>query len=315
MIRKMAEAEINLDEIESLTRVYGAINKLRGDQIRHELEKRGMRAIGNKQVISRQLKAYFKKKHAHQHEQPRTPRRDCDIIIVIDVEATCDTGEDTFPHEIIELPAVAIERSSGDVLGEFQTHVRPTLNPKLSEYCTELTGIVQADVAEAPLFPDALQSLLAFVDQIKAQWLAQQKPGTPVPRVHYASDGPWDYRDFLQFQCRISDIDYPKEWRAWIDVRRLFYAHYKLYFNKEHRRSFSSGVACMLDGVGMKFEGREHSGIDDTRNIARLVTRLIEDEAPMKTNTDVQQGPCRLRALEPAHCALARLQLSTYMPS
>jgi hypothetical protein len=38
----MAEAEnTNLDEIESLTRVYGTINKLTGEQVRHELEKRG----------------------------------------------------------------------------------------------------------------------------------------------------------------------------------------------------------------------------------------------------------------------------------
>ena len=44
--------------------------------------------------------------------------------------------------------------------------------------------------------------------------------------------------------------------RAWIDVRKLFYAHYKLFFNKEHRRSFSSGLACMLDALGMKFEVR-----------------------------------------------------------
>ena len=38
----MADAEnVNLDEIESLTLIYGTINKLRGDQVRHELEKRG----------------------------------------------------------------------------------------------------------------------------------------------------------------------------------------------------------------------------------------------------------------------------------
>jgi inhibitor of KinA sporulation pathway (predicted exonuclease) len=126
--------------------------------------------------------------------------RDCDIIVVIDVEATCDTGEETFPHEIIELPAVAVERETGVVvgdptlsrtaalsppstrlidtctfihshlciqLGEFQSYVRPVYNPLLSAFCTDLTGIVQADVETAPLFPAAMERLLAFVDDVK----------------------------------------------------------------------------------------------------------------------------------------------------
>jgi 3'-5' exoribonuclease 1 len=40
----------------------------------------------------------------------------------------------------------------------------------------------------------------------------------------------------------------------------------------------------MLDIQGMKFEGRLHSGIDDSRNIARIAAKLIEDGSPMYIN-------------------------------
>lgn len=39
--------------------------------------------------------------------------------------------------------------------------------------------------------------------------------------------------------------------------------------------------------VGMNFLGREHSGIDDARNITRLACRLVHDGAALKITTDL----------------------------
>ena len=38
-------------------------------------------------------------------------------------------------------------------IDEFRTFVRPVRHPTLSPFCTELTGITQADVDAAPAFP------------------------------------------------------------------------------------------------------------------------------------------------------------------
>jgi hypothetical protein len=35
------------------------------------------------------------------------------------------------------------------------------------------------------------------------------------------------------------------------------------------------GMAGMLESLGLKLEGRHHSGIDDSNNIARIVTKLV----------------------------------------
>ncbi len=40
----------------------------------------------------------------------------------------------------------------------------------------------------------------------------------------------------------------------------------------------------MLKSLGMEFEGREHSGMDDAKNISRVVVQLIKDGGIIKYN-------------------------------
>ena len=40
----------------------------------------------------------------------------------------------------------------------------------------------------------------------------------------------------------------------------------------------------MLQHLGLKFEGRPHSGIDDARNITRILIELIKDGADATIN-------------------------------
>ena len=44
----------------------------------------------------------------------------------------------------------------------------------------------------------------------------------------------------------------------------------------------------MLNSLGMTFEGREHSGIDDARNIARIVLRMMKDGMVVKENVELK---------------------------
>lgn len=40
----------------------------------------------------------------------------------------------------------------------------------------------------------------------------------------------------------------------------------------------------MIRDIGCEFQGRAHSGIDDARNIASIVQRLLADGAPITFN-------------------------------
>lgn len=48
-----------------------------------------------------------------------------------------------YRQEIIEFPAVLLNCQKGEVEDEFRSYCRPVLNPLLTEFCTELTGITQ----------------------------------------------------------------------------------------------------------------------------------------------------------------------------
>lgn len=42
----------------------------------------------------------------------------------------------------------------------------------------------------------------------------------------------------------------------------------------------------MVKNLGMRFEGRPHSGIDDARNIARILQKMVQDGCEIKFNHD-----------------------------
>lgn len=66
-----------------------------------------------------------------------------------------------------------------------------------------------------------------------------------------------------------------------IDLRKMF----KSYYEKE----LEGGLCGMLSSLGMKFEGNEHSGIDDARNILRVFYKMVEDGCRMEFNTDLKK--------------------------
>ena len=43
----------------------------------------------------------------------------------------------------------------------------------------------------------------------------------------------------------------------------------------------------MLTLVGLEFEGQPHSGLDDAKNIARVLLRLIADRAFVRVNEKI----------------------------
>ena len=91
--------------------------------------------------------------------------------------------------------------------------------------------------------------------------------------VNYCS--PWDIDRFLKNQCKALKINIPHYFRRWVNVRKHFYNYYKIH---------QVNVELMLQHLGLKFEGRPHSGIDDARNITRILIELIKDGADATIN-------------------------------
>jgi len=73
---------------------------------------------------------------------------------------------------------------------------------------------------------------------------------------------------FLHMQCNSSNIAYPHWAKRWVNIRKVFCNAYRVQ---------RAGVSTMLEVLGLAFEGHPHSGIDDARNIARILAQLISD--------------------------------------
>ncbi|KAK9767310.1 hypothetical protein K7432_003005 [Basidiobolus ranarum] len=201
-----------------------------------------------------------------------------DYYLCFDVEATCEEGVNfDFLNEIIEFPIILVD-SNFEIVDTFHRYVKPSKNPTLSEFCTKLTGITQETIDKSASFGEVL---LEF-----EVWLNQHSLFKENSSV-FITDGPFDIRDFIEKQCDHSHIIRPKYFtRPWIDIRKLFGKFYKC-----EKRNIN-GMLAKLD---LTFEGREHSGIDDAKNIAKIAKRMHEEGCILDTNCVLMTPPYKLR--------------------
>mmetsp|Transcript_91769 Transcript_91769/g.161826 ORF Transcript_91769/g.161826 Transcript_91769/m.161826 type:complete len:375 (-) Transcript_91769:118-1242(-) len=195
-------------------------------------------------------------------------------LCVTDFEATCDKGSfSKSSHEIIEFPVVVIDlEKNATVVGEFHTYVRPTKIPILTQFCKDLTGITQEQVDAAPTLDQVLED---FDEWRISRGLVQNETHK---NFAFVTDGPWDMRNFLDSECKLKAIKKPAYYQNWINIKKSYEEFYKLK---------SRPITDMLKSLGMSFKGRPHSGIDDSRNIARIVMKMARAGAILYQNQEV----------------------------
>src|SRR5208283_1727101 len=83
------------------------------------------------------------------------------FYLVVDLEATTSDDGSLPPEqmETIEIGAVLVDATTLTAVDEFQSFVRPIRHSVLLPFVTKLTGITQAMVGDAPLFPVAFAGL------------------------------------------------------------------------------------------------------------------------------------------------------------
>ena len=171
--------------------------------------------------------------------------------VIVDLEATCWEGVRSPDMETIEIGAVLLAGNGGPVAGEFGAFVRPVVQPRLSDFCRELTSIQQEDVDAADTFPVVARRLRTWIG--------------PEPFSLCA----WGRYDLNQL-CN----DYR---RHGLQLPPTFERNY-VNLKKEFARVFevkSCGMARALEHAGLPLTGTHHRGIDDARNIACLAMRVL----------------------------------------
>lgn len=183
------------------------------------------------------------------------------VYIIVDLEATCWENKENSPNEIIEIGAVCINQA-GEWVDQFDTFVQPKVHPVLSEFCTSLTSIRQADVDEAPTFPVALEGF--------QEWIQ-----TYTENSYMLCS--WGYYDQVQFKddCLLHGLA--------IDWLQPHISLKHQYANlKNLRRPIGMKKALQKEGIAL--EGTHHRGIDDAINTTKIfLTYLDFWEMPAKS--------------------------------
>jgi len=187
-----------------------------------------------------------------------------DYLAILDFEATCDNDRSFRPQEIIEWPTILIDTKTFKVPenGIFHTYIKPVVNPVLTSFCTELTGITQDVVNKGPVFKDALKLFQKF--------LSDRELNTGTKTLLFVTCGDWDLKTMLPAQLTVSQLAGPTIFSQWCNLKFLFSKFYK-------ERRQTRGMGDMLKSLGLNLEGHHHSGIDDCKNIVRIVQLMLED--------------------------------------
>lgn len=172
-------------------------------------------------------------------------------VVVIDLEATCWKGEQTIEQmEVIEFGCVLAD-VDGNIYDQFETFVRPVERAELTDFCTELTSIRQADVDIAPVYCQAVELVDAWLWEL---------PKSAI----WASWGNYDRRQLLvekdRHGCAPSFMRFPH-----VNAKKLW---------RKTTGHIPCGLLSALAYHKMDFEGRHHRGISDAQNITRLLPKI-----------------------------------------
>ncbi|KAL6482505.1 hypothetical protein MHYP_G00105850 [Metynnis hypsauchen] len=231
------------------------------------------------------------------------PRQLFSHLIVIDFESTCWREKNNYGQEIIEFPAVLLNTSNGEIESEFHSYVQPQEHPVLSEFCTELTGITQKQVeAGLPLriCLSRFARWLHTLQQEKGVVCVTDGKNTPASGhlCTFLTWSDWDLGVCLLYECKRKQITKPEVLNSWIDLR----ATYKAFYSRKPK-----GLNGALQDLGIQFSGREHSGLDDARNTARLAWRMMTDGCVLKATKSLSRAPLKSRPLFVHHEAQSNL--------
>ncbi|XP_006876026.1 PREDICTED: ERI1 exoribonuclease 2 [Chrysochloris asiatica] len=212
-------------------------------------------------------------------------------LIVIDFESTCwNDGKPHRSQEIIEFPAVLLNTSTGEIESEFHVYVQPQEHPILSEFCMELTGIKQVQVDNGIPLKICLSQFCKWINKIQQQKKiffttgALDPSSSEVKLCAFVTWSDWDLGVCLEYECKRKQLLKPVFLNSWIDLR----ATYKLFYRRKPK-----GLSGALQEVGIEFSGREHSGLDDSRNTAHLAWKMIRDGCLMKITRSLNKVPTK----------------------
>lgn len=126
--------KLSVEDGKKLSKINSQINKMSREEIIVKLREKRLSTSGNKDVLKKRLKDYYKRLKTDRRYQPKKIAENSahgrpffnssyDYIVFIDFECTCiDENPKDFPHEIIEFPAILLNLETLEIVSKFFFH-------------------------------------------------------------------------------------------------------------------------------------------------------------------------------------------------
>lgn len=189
-----------------------------------------------------------------------------DFLLVLDLEGKV---------EILEFPVMMIDAKTMEVVDFFHRFVRPSKmgEQRIKEYIEGKYGKLGVDRVwhdTAMPFRDVIQEFEAWMTHHN---LWRKELSGPLQRAAFVTCGNWDIKTKIPQQCQVCGMKIPPYFMEWINLKDV-------YLNFYNRRA--SGMRTMLNELGIPLLGSHHLGIDDTKNITKVLQRMLADGALMQ---------------------------------
>lgn len=181
--------------------------------------------------------------------------RKLDKVLIVDIEATCweSANPEGMENDIIEIGICLLDINTGEISENKGILVKPERST-ISPFCTSLTTLTPEMIDKEGIgFKEACGIL-------RKEYQAQSRP--------WASFGAYDLKQF-QRQCAATGVGYPFG-PSHINVKTLFALKKRLVHEQ--------GMAGALAILGIPLEGTHHRGVDDAKNIAKILQWILSDE-------------------------------------
>ena len=187
------------------------------------------------------------------------------IIVIFDLECTAWPGSVKRNwagpgeyRELVQIVAVLTETTKGFTeLSNFKSLVKPRINPILSDYFIELTGITQEEINSEGIdkFPVVLQSFYNWSSNYELYCFDNESKGSQL----------FD-RDVLIENCELYGIEFPFQSERFHNIQKIFRQHgYKIE---------QSGTTP--EAFGIKILTQPHNALNDVRGLIIGLKALSE---------------------------------------
>jgi len=185
-------------------------------------------------------------------------------LIIFDLETT---GLSPYHNEIIQIAALKVRVGAWEEGESFDTFVRP--QQRVPRFITDLTGITQSQVAQAPTPTEALMAFTHFIGEESATMIAHNGPG-------------FDMR-FIAENCT----------RHGLPVRETAMADSRSFSRKIWPGRSGHGLDPILHRLGLSTAGvKRHDARGDVHLLAQAVRKMWGQLVPdfQSCPVDIKRG-------------------------